>query len=282
MHDGYLLRKSVVRTALGGAALTRAMLAAVEAKGVTVSPPYAFKRVEVAPGEYSVRCRGVCVVCAGRGVQGARQPTPPCPRALPRQVTPLDLPGTTASYRAHAVAAVAADVKETLARVSDGEFDAGANAQMPTQSAELPDGTTVELGADRLNVPEALFSPSIMADYGLADLAGEASLPEAVRRCVAATDSDARKDMAAAIVLTGGGALLTGLRDRLEREVAGAMSTTAVPRVKVVSPANPVERRFSVWIGGSILASLGSFQQMWVSKAEYDEVGKGVIHRKAP
>lgn len=213
---------------------------------------------------------------------GARRcdPLPPPPRLS--QVTPLDLPGTTASYRAYAVAAVAADIKETLARVSDGEFDAGENAQMPTQSYELPDGTTVELGADRLNVPEALFSPSIMADYGLGDLAGEASLPEAVRRAVVATDSDARRDMAAAIVLTGGGALLTGLRDRLEREVAGVMSTTAVPRVKVVSPANAVERRFSVWIGGSILASLGSFQQMWVSKAEYDEVGKGIIHRKAP
>lgn len=46
---------------------------------------------------------------------------------------------------------------------------------------------------------------------------------------------------------------------------------------------NPlVERRFSVFIGGSILASLGSFQQMWLSKAEYDEHGPSLIHRKCP
>merc|ERR1712184_60472 len=32
---------------------------------------------------------------------------------------------------------------------------------------------------------------------------------------------------------------------------------------------NP-ERKYSVWIGGSILASLSTFQQMWVTKQEYD------------
>jgi len=34
--------------------------------------------------------------------------------------------------------------------------------------------------------------------------------------------------------------------------------------------------------GGSILASLGSFQQMWMSKQEYEEHGAGMIHKKAP
>ena len=34
--------------------------------------------------------------------------------------------------------------------------------------------------------------------------------------------------------------------------------------------------------GGSILASLGSFQQMWMSKKEWEEHGAALIHRKAP
>ena len=50
----------------------------------------------------------------------------------------------------------------------------------------------------------------------------------------------------------------------------------------MVCPISTVERRFSVWIGGSILASLGSFQQMWMSKAEYQEHGAGLINKKAP
>ena len=42
----------------------------------------------------------------------------------------------------------------------------------------------------------------------------------------------------------------------------------------------PPERKYSVWIGGSILASLSTFQQMWISKQEYDESGPSIVHRK--
>ena len=58
--------------------------------------------------------------------------------------------------------------------------------------------------------------------------------------------------------------------------------TPAPLLLQVVCPANMVERRYSVWIGGSILASLGTFQQMWMSSAEYKEYGAGGIHKKAP
>jgi actin-related protein len=42
----------------------------------------------------------------------------------------------------------------------------------------------------------------------------------------------------------------------------------------------PPERKYSVWIGGSILSSLSTFQQMWISKSEYDESGPTIVHRK--
>ena len=45
-------------------------------------------------------------------------------------------------------------------------------------------------------------------------------------------------------------------------------------KIKVVAPP---ERKYSVWIGGSILASLSTFQQMWIAKSEYDE--SGPVHR---
>ena len=53
-------------------------------------------------------------------------------------------------------------------------------------------------------------------------------------------------------------------------------------KVKLIAPTTPQERRFAVWIGGSILASLGSFQQLWMSKAEYEEQGAQGILRKCP
>ena len=61
-----------------------------------------------------------------------------------------------------------------------------------------------------------------------------------------------------------------------------ASCTASGIKPKVAAPMNSTERRFAVWIGGSILASLGSFQQMWLSRAEYDEHGKSLIHRRSP
>lgn len=51
-------------------------------------------------------------------------------------------------------------------------------------------------------------------------------------------------------------------------------------RLKVISAPGSSERRFGAWTGGSILSSLGSFQQMWVSKQEYEEGGKAVVQTK--
>ena len=39
------------------------------------------------------------------------------------------------------------------------------------------------------------------------------------------------------------------------------------------------ERMHSVWIGGSILAALDTFQDLRRTKREYDEYGPAIIHR---
>ncbi|VDM92509.1 unnamed protein product, partial [Onchocerca ochengi] len=51
-------------------------------------------------------------------------------------------------------------------------------------------------------------------------------------------------------------------------------------KLRVYAAPTPMERRFGAWIGGSILASLGAFQQMWISRAEYDEEGKSIVSKK--
>jgi len=52
------------------------------------------------------------------------------------------------------------------------------------------------------------------------------------------------------------------------------------PRTIKINVVTPPHRKFSVWIGGSILASLSGFRDMWVTQAEYKEMGKSIIHRK--
>lgn len=66
-----------------------------------------------------------------------------------------------------------------------------------------------------------------------------------------------------------------GLADRLKKELDAIVPNSMKTKI-IAAP----ERKYSVWIGGSILGSLSSFQQMWISKSEYDECGPSIVHRK--
>ena len=88
-------------------------------------------------------------------------------------------------------------------------------------------------------------------------------------------DVDIRKDLYNNIVMSGGTTMYPGIPERLNKEVTQLAPSTM--KIKVVAPP---ERKYSVWIGGSILASLSTFQQMWISKSEYDESGPSIVHRK--
>jgi len=88
-------------------------------------------------------------------------------------------------------------------------------------------------------------------------------------------DVDIRKDLYGNTVLSGGTTMYEGIADRLTKEMT-ALAPAAI-KVKVVAPP---ERKYSVWIGGSILSSLSTFQQMWITKEEYDDSGPSIVHRK--
>lgn len=255
VHDGYVLTKSVSRSPVGGRLLNSCLQKAMEARGSQLRPRQTFKRVEKKgfPGEFDVL---------------------PAP----------DAAGLTASFLAHQSELIVGDIKELVSRVSDVHFVEADNLTVPAITYELPDGNEIQVGVDRFKVPELLFQPQLvrsfpgMADHPLPDgLKGLAGLVvDSVNRC----DTDVRKDLYQHVVLVGGTSLLTQMRERLELDISAA--APGGTKVKVTAPVNPTERRHAVWIGGSILASLGSFQQMWMSKQEYEEHGPGLIHRKAP
>jgi len=256
VHDGYALTKSTMRTPLGGELLSEVMLHSVEASGATVKPRYAFKRKSVGADKWDV----TDVACAN----------------------------TTASYTRWARHDIAADIMHSLGRVSDSKYTDAEMGHIPTVTYELPDGNNIEVGADRFKVPELLFQPELLPTFTgfSSSLLAGADVPakglhgmvlDVIGRC----DVDVRKDLYGGVLMTGGVAQIPNMRERLERELSEQVSSYA-PRVKVGMPNPLVERRFSVFIGGSILASLGSFQQMWLSKAEYDEHGPSLIHRKCP
>jgi actin-related protein len=92
----------------------------------------------------------------------------------------------------------------------------------------------------------------------------------AIMKC----DLDIRKDLYQNIVMSGGTTMYAGISDRMQKEIT-ALAPSSM-KVKIVAPP---ERKYSVWIGGSILASLSTFAQMWVTKSEYDESGPAIVHR---
>jgi actin-related protein len=113
-----------------------------------------------------------------------------------------------------------------------------------------------------------LFQPSFVGKEasGIHD-----TMFQTIMKC----DVDIRKDLYANIVLSGGTTMFAGISERLTKEMTALAPSTM--KIKVVAPP---ERKYSVWIGGSILASLSTFQQMWISKQEYDESGPSIVHRK--
>ena len=136
------------------------------------------------------------------------------------------------------------------------------------KSYELPDGQVITIGNERFRCPEALFQPSFL---GMEAAGAHEFTYNSIMKC----DVDIRKDLYSNIVLSGGTTMYPGLQERLQKDIA-AMAPPSV-KVKVIAPP---ERKYSVWIGGSILASLTTFQQMWINKDEYEESGPSIVHRK--
>ncbi|THG13147.1 hypothetical protein TEA_012686 [Camellia sinensis var. sinensis] len=115
---------------------------------------------------------------------------------------------------------------------------------------------------------EVLFQPSLIGMEA-------AGIHETTYNSIMKCDVDIRKDLYGNIVLSGGSTMFPGIADRMSKEIT-ALAPSSM-KIKVVAPP---ERKYSVWIGGSILASLSTFQQMWISKGEYDESGPAIVHRK--
>ena len=164
------------------------------------------------------------------------------------------------------------EIKEKMCYVAQdyvAEMEKTSQTGELTQSFTLPDGQVVKLGKERFQCPEALFTPT--NHLGLEIPGVSQATHNSIMRC----GIGIRQEMWASVVLSGGSTMFPGFSTRLLRDLVSFASQSV--EVNIFAPP---ERIHFVWIGGSVMASLNAFKNMWITKSEFIENGPEILYRK--
>ncbi|KAJ1561096.1 Actin-like 6A [Nowakowskiella sp. JEL0078] len=164
----------------------------------------------------------------------------------------------------HEFARVLHEFKETVSMTLKAT-DRMSVTQVQPRSFEFPNGYNT-LISDRWRIPEIMFQPNLMIPDP--NQIQSTPLPTMINESINLCDTDVRPTLFANIVLCGGSTLFSDFPKRVENELSNGMQ-----KIKIHAAASSSERRFASWIGGSVLGSLGTFQQLWVGKQEWEESG---------
>ena len=246
ISDGYIMKRGVRSEGLAGNLVSQEALAILEAKlKVNTTPQFKIlRKKQVLPNQ-------------------------------PAEVTLKKLNNLSKSFEHAAKIRLANDFKETVCALSNVSYNEGNLAVSPLESYEFPSGHNGNFGLDRFKIPEVLFNPKIATNQ--AAFENFSGIPKLIKSALDSCHIDIRPTLLSNVVVTGGSSSLDGFTDRLNNTL-----TNLFPgyKVRIYAAGSSAERRFGSWIGGSILGSLGTFQQLWISKQEYEEHGASILEKR--
>jgi actin-related protein 4 len=264
VHDGLILKKGVVRSPLAGNFLSSQLrlLFSTSSPSIPLTPHYLVTKKT------------------------------PVDAGLPPNATYRTFPSDTApanSFRNLQEERILTEFKESVVQVWPGPGRLSGHTQQggtnldlaktyPGRPFEMPDGWNQMFGVERYRAAEGIFDAKMaLTDPQTPSPPASQTLPALIQHSLNQVDVDVRPHLLQNVVVTGGTSLLYGFTERLNQELTMMYPGT---RVRISAPGNTYERRFASWIGGSILASLGTFHQLWISRKEYEEHGVGIVEKR--
>ncbi|KAI8644645.1 actin family [Parasitella parasitica] len=223
----------------------------------------------------------------------------------PPEIELRQLEGITNTFNDYQSNRVLNEFKETICQISDTAFEEEALSSRSKKTFEFPDGFNHSFGIERFKLPEMLFQPDVYdvestktedkaepEDHKDKSKEVEKDEPmqddqektnklvgvhDMVYNSINNCDIDLRPLLFNNVVVTGGNTLFRGFNERLNNDLPLKAPGS---KIKIHAAGNTTERKCSSWLGGSILASLGTFHQLWISRKEYEEFGESIIHRR--
>jgi centractin len=245
VYEGLALSHAAVRTNLGGSAVTDRLRHLLRSSGLVLEGGSASELVREIKEQV---CRVVLDPGAAEGAAAAASTSASRLAGGPR--------GNPSASASSAGGASSAASSSASAKTSDEAY-------------RLPDGRVIEIGPAGFRAPELLFQPT---SAGI-DCPG---VQEALAGAVFRSDMELRRALWGSVELVGGTTLLPGFGQRLLQE-----TRRLAPSGTKIRLSAKAGRGTSVWVGGSILASMTTFRKMWIDKAQWEEDGSRALLHKA-
>ena len=160
-------------------------------------------------------------------------------------------------------------MKEQLCYITEDYNNELKKSKNDFEQYKLPDGRTIKLACERFQCTEILFEGG----------KERTSVQDLVVNSIKSSDPNIIGTLYSKIVLAGGTSMLPGFKERIHKEIVKLIPSSHRKKHPPNVTSQP-ERKYASWVGGSVLANLSSFQDMWIAKEEFQEVGPSIIHQK--